>query len=106
MIKTVFRLAGAAAAVAAVAGCSPSVASMDCDDIAEQARRAGEGQAIRLTEARNLREESRSENEARCVGEATWSDNSVSNVYVRAYANENGSTMVEYRNQPYTEPAR
>jgi Ni/Co efflux regulator RcnB len=105
MIRTVLRLAGVAAAAAAIAGCAPSVASLDCNEIADQAKRAGERETIRLTEARNLREESRSEHEARCVGEASWSDNSVTNVYVRAYDSDNG-TMVEYRNQPYTEPAR
>lgn len=100
------RLGGAVAAIALLGACTPSVASLDCDEIAEQAKNAGEGQAIRLSEARNLREESRSEKEARCVGEATWSNNETSPVYVRAYENENGSTMVEYRNMPYEEAPR
>lgn len=100
------RLGGAMAAIALLGACSPSVASLDCDAIASQAKEAGEGQAIRLSEARNLREESRSEKEARCVGEATWSNNETSPVYLRAYENENGSTMVEYRNMPYEEAPR
>ena len=99
------RAGGALAAVALLAACTPSVSSLDCSEIADQAKQAGEGQAIRLTEVRNAREESRTEREARCVGEATWSDQSVSNVYLRAYATENGSTMVEYRNMPYDQPA-
>jgi len=97
------RLGGALIAVGLLAACSPSVSSLDCDEIADQAKQAGEGQAVRLSEARNLREEFRSEREARCVGEATWSDQSTSNVYLRAYSVENGSTMVEYRNMPYEE---
>ena len=97
------RLGGAVCACALLAACTPSVSSLDCSEIADQAKQAGEGQAIRLSEVRNVREESRNEREARCVGEATWSDQSVSNVYLRAYANENGSTMVEYRNMPYEE---
>lgn len=97
-------LGGAAVACAILAACSPSVSSLDCEEIADQAKQAGEGQAIRPTELRNLREENRTEREARCVGEATWSDNSTSAVYVRAYSVENGSTMVEYRNQPYDTP--
>ena len=95
------RFGSALAAFALLAACSPSVTSLDCSEIADQAKQAGEGQAIRLSEVRNVREESRNEREARCIGEATWSDQSVSNVYLRAYASENGSTMVEYRNMPY-----
>ena len=95
------RFGGALAAIASLAACSPSVTSLDCSEIADQAKQAGEGQAVRLSEVRNVREESRNEREARCIGEATWSDQSVSNVYLRAYASENGSTMVEYRNMPY-----
>jgi hypothetical protein len=98
------RLGGALAAAALLAGCTPSVSSLDCSEIADQAKSAGEGQAIRLSEVRNVREESRSEREARCVGQATWSDNSTSDVYLRAYAADNG-TMVEYRNMPYETPA-
>ena len=105
-MSNAMRAGGAIAALALAAACSPSVASLDCSEIADQAKAAGEGQAIRLSEARNLREESRSEKEARCVGEASWSNNETSPVYLRAYENENGSTMVEYRNMPYEEAPR
>ncbi|HYJ29162.1 MAG TPA: hypothetical protein VEW25_02325 [Allosphingosinicella sp.] len=102
-ISNGLRAGGAIVAIVLAGGCSASVASLDCSEIADQAKAAGEGQAIRLSEVRNVREESRSEREARCVGEASWSNNATSDVYLRAYESENGSTMVEYRNMPYPE---
>ena len=102
-MKYALRAAGAVAGAILLAGCSPSVSSLDCSEIADQAKDAGEGQAVRLSEVRNLREENRSDREARCIGQATWSDNSSSDVYLRAYATDNG-TMVEYRNMPYETP--
>ena len=104
-ISNGLRLGGAIVALA-LTGCSASVSSLDCSEIADQAKAAGEGQEIRLSEVRNVREESRSEKEARCVGEASWSNNATSDVYLRAYESENGSTMVEYRNMPYEEAPR
>ena len=101
---TGLRLGGALAAGALVAGCNPSVTSLDCPDIADQAKRISQDQPLKINEIRNPNEESRSENEARCTGEATWSDQSVSNVYLRAFRTDNG-TMVEYRNQPFETPA-
>ena len=107
VISNGLRLAAAIATLALLAGCAPSVADLDCSEIADQAKAGGEGQAIRLSEVRNVREETRSEKEARCVGEATWSNNATSPVYLRAYESDNGSeTMVEYRNIPYEEAPR
>ncbi|MDP8993646.1 MAG: hypothetical protein M3N07_01485 [Pseudomonadota bacterium] len=83
-----------------LSACSPSVSSLDCGEIVEEAKRASQDQPVKINEVRNVREETRTETEARCLGEATWSNEEVSNVWMRAYETDNG-TMVEYRNQPW-----
>jgi hypothetical protein len=102
--KTGLRLAGAAAAFTMLAACQPRVASMDCDDIAREAQRIwrdSPNQPVRVTEIRSPREVSRNEREARCTAEATWSDQSVSNINLRAFQTENGSVMVESGTQAF-----
>ena len=103
-IKTGLRLAGAACAAVLLGACTPQVSSMSCDDIAQEAQRIwteAENQPVKVTQIRNTREVSRRENEARCTGEATWSDQSVSNINLRAYGTENGSVMVESGTSPF-----
>ena len=102
-ILTGARLGGVIAAASLLGACNPSVASLECPEIADEAKRISEGQQLKISEIRNVTQESRGEREARCTGEATWSNQEVSNVYLRAFASENG-TMVEYRNQPFETP--
>lgn len=101
-----YRLVGIVAAVSAVvaaglvAGCAPSVASMTCDRIAEEAKQISQRETVKISTITNVRETSRTETEARCQGSATLSDNSSGDLYLRAYAHNNG-TMVEYSGQPF-----
>ncbi len=104
-----YRLVGLGAAVSAViaaglvAACAPSVASMNCDRIAEEAKQISQGQALKITNLTNVREVSRTETEARCQGSATMSNNATTDMYLRAYRHDNG-TMVEYSTQPFAAP--
>jgi hypothetical protein len=98
------RLAAACGAAGLLAGCQPSVASLDCADIAKEAERIwaeAENQPVRVTDIRNEQEVSRNENEARCTGEGTLSDNSTAPVHMRAYKADNGSVIVESGGQPF-----
>jgi hypothetical protein len=108
-IHIALRLGGALAAAALLGGCQPSVANMDCEKIAEEAVRIwGEtkDRPIRVTAIANEREVSRTEKEARCVGDATLSDNSTAPFNLRAYEADNGQVLVESSNVPFTEPPR
>lgn len=100
------RLAAAFAAAAVVGACQPSVSSLNCDEIADEAERIwaeAENQAVRVTEIRNAREVSRRDNEARCTGDATLSDNSSSPIHMRAYKADNGSVIVESGGAPFAD---
>jgi hypothetical protein len=106
-MKIAISLAAVCGAAGLLAGCGqPSVASLDCGEIAEEAVRIwgeAENQPVRVTAIRNEQEVSRNENEARCSGEATLSDNSTAPVYMRAYKMENGSVQVESGGAPFTD---
>lgn len=104
-MNNAIRVAVPLAALAFLSGCQPNLASMDCDDIAEEAERSwGQSQdALKVTDIRNPREVRRSENEARCTAEATLSDNSTQQINMRAYKAENGSVMVESGGQPFAD---
>ncbi|HEX8525847.1 hypothetical protein [Allosphingosinicella sp.] len=101
-IATSLRFGGLIGAVALLSACQPKVENLDCDEIADEAERiwAKEEQPRKITEIRNPKEVSRTEREARCTGEATWSDNSVGEVNLRAFESENG-VMVESGNAPF-----
>ena len=101
MDTRLFKL-GALALVSSplLSACAPSIASMTCDRMAEEARNTSQAQQYKISEIRNTRETQRTETEARCEGEATWNDNSTSPVYLRAYK-EGDNTMVAYQNQPF-----
>ena len=103
---TALRIGGAAAAAGALAACSPSVNSLDCSRLATEAKQISADQPVQIREIRNVTEKMRNEREARCEGEATWSNDQQSPVYLKAYYAENGSTMVEYSNQPFDQPAQ
>jgi hypothetical protein len=101
MHKTLIKAGALAlAALPLLVGCTPNVASLDCGEIATQAKDASQSQQFKITAIANSRETSRNEAEARCTGDATWSDNTTSPVYLRAWK-EGENTMVGYQNAPY-----
>jgi hypothetical protein len=101
-----WRLGAAALAAAMLGACSPQVASLSCDDMAGKAKEGTASQAVQITEVRNLSEESRTEAEARCRGEAVLSTNETSPVYLRAYKEESsGNVMVQWSGEPITADA-
>ena len=97
------RISAPLAALVLLGGCQPSIASMDCDDIAEEAERIWQGssESLKVTDIRNPREVRRTDNEARCTAEATLSDNSNQQINMRAYEADNGSVIVESGGQPF-----
>ncbi len=94
-----WKTAAAAITVAALSGCT-NVSSLDCNEIAEQAKRISEQQPVKIQTLANVHETARAEHEAKCEGNATMSDGSTGTLYLRAYE-ENGNTMVAYQGTPY-----
>ena len=97
------RIGLAAIAVAAVpmlSACTPSVASMDCNEIATKAKEISQGQPIKIQNITNVRETSRNDAEARCTGDAVLADGTSAPVFLKAYQ-ENGNTMVAYQGTPF-----
>lgn len=88
-------VASAIGAAALLTGCNPSVASLSCDRIAEEAKQTSQSQQYKINSITNVREVSRTEQEARCQGNASWSDNTTTDIYMRAYR-DGGNTMVAY----------
>ena len=80
--------------------CTPKVSSMDCNAILDEAKRISQNQPTKIQSVANLHEISRTENDARCQGDATMSDNSAGTIYLRAYE-ENGNTIVAYQGTPF-----
>lgn len=92
------RIGVAASAVVAaglLAGCNVNVATLSCDRIAEEAKQTSQAQQYKINSITNLREVSRTEAEARCQGNASWNDNTTTDIYLRAYR-DGGNTMVAY----------
>jgi hypothetical protein len=87
------------AALPAVSGCT-SVASLDCNEIADRARQISQDQPIKMQSIANVSETSRNEHEARCTGDATLVDGGTLPVYMRAYE-EDGKPMVAYQGTPF-----
>lgn len=99
-MTTIFwKTSAAALALAALSGCT-NVRSLDCNEIANEAKRISEQQPVKITNLADVRETSRTENEARCEGNATLSDGTTGTLYLRAYE-ENGNTMVAYQGTPF-----
>jgi hypothetical protein len=95
------RLAGALATAALLGGCGPQVSSLSCDDMVAKAKEGTASGAVRITDVRNVSEESRTDAEARCRGEAVLSNNETSPVYLRAYKEESsGNVMVQWSPDP------
>ena len=86
--------------VALIAGCNTSVASLSCDRIADEAKDISQRQPVKINSITNLREVSRTEAEARCQGNAAWSDNTNTAIYLRAY-DQSGNTMVAYSDRGF-----
>jgi outer membrane murein-binding lipoprotein Lpp len=78
-----------------LSGCV-NVSSLDCNEIAEQAKTISQAQDIKIQSVTNSRETSRNGGEARCTADATLSDGRNTTLYLRAYE-ENGNTMVAYQ---------
>ena len=97
------RIGGALVALALVSACSPSVESLSCDRIVDEAKRISQSQQLKITEISNVSEQSRTEREARCTGTATFDNNATSPINIRAYYGEGDNTMVEYSTEPFTE---
>lgn len=104
-MNNALRLGTALSILALLAGCGGGVASASCDDIANEAKRISQGQALKITEIRNLSEQSRSDREARCAGEASFHNNATAPINLRAFYSPEGNTMVEYSTEPFAEPA-
>jgi len=90
----------ALAAMPALSGCAPQVSSLDCSEIATRAQVISQEQPIKIQSIANVRETSRTDNDARCTGDATLADGGTLPVYLRAYE-EGGNTMVAYQGTPY-----
>ena len=95
-----WKTAAATIALVALSGCTRSVASLDCNAIANEAKRISEQQAVKIQNVENVRETARTENEAKCEGNATMSDGSTGTLYLRAYK-EGDNTMVAYQGTPF-----
>jgi len=88
------------AAMPALSGCTPQVSSLDCSEIATRAQAISQDKPIKIQSIANVRETSRTDNDARCTGDATLADGGTLPVYLRAYE-EGGNTMVSYQGTPY-----
>lgn len=98
MAYQLVRIGAAASAIgvaALLSACNPTVASLSCDRIAEEAKQTSQAQQFKINSITNVREVSRTEAEARCQGNASWSDNTTTDIYMRAYR-DGENTMVAY----------
>jgi hypothetical protein len=87
------------AALPALGGCG-GIAHLDCDGIAERARRLSQDRPIRIESIANARETARTETEIRCTGDATLADGGTAPLYLRAHE-ENGNVEVSYQGVPF-----
>ena len=86
-------------------GVGVNATDFDCAEIAEQAQDASEDQTVKILDITNVVEVSVTEREGagerRCTGQARWSDNTTSTVYLRAFDDAEGQAKVSYSNQGY-----
>jgi hypothetical protein len=87
------------AALPALAGCG-GIAHLDCNGVAERARRLSQDRPIKFLSIANARETARTETELRCTGDATLADGGTTPLYMRAHE-ENGDVDVAYQGVPY-----
>ena len=89
----------ALAGLPALSGCG-GIAHLDCDGIAEQAKRLSRDRPIRIESIANARETARTGTEIRCTGDATLADGGTAPLYLRAHE-ENGNVDVAYQGVPF-----
>lgn len=88
------------AAVLVVACGAPSVSSLNCQRIGQEATQLSQTQTLKITSLANMREVSRTDNEARCQATATMSNGASTDLYLRAMSVD-GGTRVEYSSNPF-----
>lgn len=96
-------VSSAVVAAGLLAGCN-NISSMSCDRIADEAKGISQQQQVKINSITNLREISRTEAEARCQGNAAWSDNTSTDIYLRAYR-QGDNTMVAYSDRGFDSAA-
>jgi hypothetical protein len=89
----------ALAGLPALSGCG-GIAHLDCEGIAEQAKRLSQDRPIRIASIANARETARTETEIRCTGDATLADGGTAPLYLRAHE-ENGHVEVAYQGMSF-----
>jgi hypothetical protein len=89
----------ALAALPALSGCG-GIAHLDCNAIAERARRESQDRPMKFQSIANARETARTETEIRCTGDATLPDGGTTPLYMRAHE-QNGDVAVAYQGVPY-----
>ena len=87
------------AALPALSGCG-SIAHLDCNGIADRARRLSQDRPIQIESIANLREMARTDTDVRCIGDATLADGGTAPLYIRAHE-ENGHVDVAYQGVPF-----
>lgn len=87
------------AALPALSGCG-GIGHLDCNEIAERARRLSQDRPIRIESIANVRETARTETDVRCIGDVTLADGGTAPLYIRAYE-ENGHAEVAYQGVPF-----
>jgi len=92
-------LAGCFAAV--LAGCDSRAAALSCDEIAEQAKEASATQGTPVTRFKDIREQSSTETEKRCIATAEVENRGDVTVHLRGYQDEGGNQMVAFQEQPF-----
>ena len=88
------------AALPALSGCGAGVAQLDCDDIAQGARRLSQDRPLRIESIANARETARTGTELRCTGDVIFVDGGTAPLYFRAHE-ENGHVEVAYQGTPF-----
>jgi len=87
-------LGGLALATMSLSACG-TAADLSCDEIARQARELSQGQEVKFTEIREVREVSRTDRERRCSGTGVTAAGQNIPLTLRGYE-ENGNQLVAY----------
>lgn len=95
------RLIAAGSLVTALAGCSGTAAALSCDEIARQAREASETQGARVDRFKDIREDSATDTERRCIATAEVNGMGDVTVYLRGYEDASGNQMVAFQDTPF-----
>jgi hypothetical protein len=90
------------AIAAGLFGCGPSsVAELDCDEVADLARKISQDQPVRIANySMRAVETVRSPEELRCVSQAMFSDGEGSRIYLRAYREDGNLTVAFQKLEP------